>query len=186
MIRLFLVIFLLTLFNNEIKPQARSYSVVNVDEVNVEGFKYGDPISKCKEVFGKPKEYKEVDQSGGLYPEGRDRLFFLNYDSVKISYYEFQDKKYLDDINIKGSNYDIKIGKVDISVGDNIDILQQAFPASNKCYQKQHSKPYENETQHFLIYILIKHPEYETYGLAHFFLENDTIKQIILGFGDSA
>jgi len=185
-IKLFLVAFFLIIFNNEIRAQARPYDVVNVEEVNVEGFKYGDPISKCKKVFGKPKEYKTVDQSGGLSPEGRDKLFYINYDSLKITYYEFQNKKYLDDITIKSSKYKVNIGDLNISVGDSINVLQETFPNSNKYYLKQYSKPYENETQHFLIYMLIKHPEYEIYGLAHFFLEKDIIKEIGLSFGEGA
>ena len=185
MIRLFLVIFLLTLFNNEIKSQKPS-NEVNVKKVNVEGFKYGDPISKCKEVFGKPKEYKEVDQSGGLYPEGRDKLFFLNYDSLKVIYYEFQNEKYLDNIIIKSRKYEVSIGDVNISVGDNIDILKKAFSTSYQTYKEQYNKPYENKTQQFYIDLRVKHPEYVAYGIINVFLENDIIKQIILGFGDSA
>jgi len=183
--KLLLVAFLLMLFNNEIKSQKPS-NEVNVEEVDVEGLKYGDPISKCKKIFGKPKKYKTVDQSGGLSPEGRDKLFYINYDSLKITYYEFQNKKYLDNITIKSSKYKVSIGDVNISVGDSIDILKKTFSTSYQTYKEQYNKPYENKTQQFYIDLRIKHPKYVTYGIINVFLENDIIKQIILGFGDSA
>ena len=183
-IKLLLAAFLLMLFNNEIKSQARPYDVVNVEEVDVEGLKYGDSISKCKKIFGKPKKYKTVDQSGGLSPEGVDKVYYLNYDSLNISYYEFQKKKYLEGITIKSSNYAVNIDSVYISVGDSINILQQAFPKSKQYYQKQYSRPYKKDTQHFSIYMLIKHSEYEIYGLAHFFLKNDIIVKIHLSFSN--
>jgi hypothetical protein len=141
MIKLFLAALLLIMFNSELKGQARPYDVVNVEEVNVEGFKYGDPISKCKKIFGKPKEYETVDQSGGFSPEGRDKLYYLHYDSLRVKYYEFQDNKYLDNITIKSNKYIVNIVDMDITVGDSVDILQQAFPKSNQYYQKENSKP---------------------------------------------
>ena len=181
-IKLFFIAFFIIYHGNILKAQKPS-SMVDVKEINIEGFKYGDPISKCKEIFGKPKQYKTVDQSGGLAPEGIDKLYYIDYESLKVTYYEFQNKIYLDNINIKSDKYILNVDDVNISIGDSVVVLKKSFIKSYETYREQYGESNKEDIEHFYIDIRIPHPQYTDYGLVNVFLKEGIITQIVLGFG---
>jgi len=161
--------------------QKNNYSTIVVDNIDINGFKYDYDINKCKEIFGKPKVYKEyVDP----YPiEGYGKNFYLIYDSIKFTFVEFYNNVILSNINIHGEDYTVNTGNFTFKVGDKLEKLKY-FEKSYAYFLKQNPKPYKEHEHFFYINLLIKRIDYEYYGIINIKLINDTIKEVSFRFDD--
>lgn len=178
----FFLLFCIITFSLYGQESYNSYSIVNVDSLSIHSFEYGDGINKCKEIFGEPENYTEYDESGGLGPEGIDKTIYVEYDSLNISFFEFQNKTFLNSISIRTTEYELTLGNKKIKIGDSLGLLATEFPKSYEFYKKQHPKPYKRKQQKFYISLKITHPDYIYYGLINIRLQNDVIKEIIISF----
>lgn len=163
--------------------QGEKYTIIPIESIMIDSFKYGGVIQNFIELIGKPKSYKEYIDP---YPlEGYGKTFYLTYDSLKATFVEFYEKIILSKIAIIGSNYSIKIGSSSIQVGDPLYKLSQ-FKKSYDFFSLQHKKPYENNEQHFYINLLIKTIDYEYYGLINIKLKEDIVTEIAFRFDEGS
>lgn len=161
--------------------QEISYSIVNVDDININGFKYGDNIEKCKEIFGSPLNYKVYRQDDGLGPEGRDAIYYLTYEDLNITFFEYQKNIYLDNINIQSNKHQLLLNDVKICLGDSITDFINDFPESANVLL-ENFKENEVQEQELIISISINKNNYLFYGLINIKIQNDIVSRITLSF----
>ncbi len=161
--------------------QEISYSVVNVEDININGFKYGDNIEKCKEIFGSPLNYKVYKQDDGLGPEGRDVIYYLTYEEIRITFFEYQKKIFLDNININTDKYQLLLKDVKICIGDSLTDFINEFPESANVLE-ENLKKNEVQEQEFIVSIRINNNNYLFYGLINIKLYKGIVTRITLSF----
>lgn len=161
-----------------------NYNIINVEQLSINQFQYGYNIEKCKKIFGEPQKYLEYDQSDGLGPEGRDKIITLEYDSLMIIYYEYNKNQYLDNINILGKKYLIKLSDVSIKIGDSLENLKNNFAKSYAQFTKQNPNINDGKEKLFFIYIKIKSNNILYYGSILIFIQNNCITKVAIRFDE--
>jgi hypothetical protein len=161
-----------------------NYNTISINDFSINELKYGDGIDKCKATFGKPSKYSEFLQEDGDGPEGYGTVFYIDYDSISITYVEFYKKIILSNVSLSGKKYKVGLGNFSIKVGDKLSLLEEYYPESFAYFRQQHPLPYKKDEQEFYLNIEIKHPDYTYFGLVNIKLQNDAITKIMFRFDE--
>lgn len=155
--------------------------IVFVDSIYIDDVSYRSDISKVEEKFGMPKNYSEYEEEEGG-AEGFDKWFYFTYDSMKITFYEYNNVKKMSSFDVKGSSYKININDKEITVGMSLGILKNMFPKSHLEYLKRYDKT-NPRVKNFYVTIAIKYPKAISYdGILNIEIVEDRIRSIAASF----
>lgn len=175
------VLFVSSLFIPSILLGQTQLDIVFADNLNIDGLGYKSNFSQVREKFGNPKQYSEYDDPLGL-SEGHDKLFYFTYDSMKITFFEYNNNISMSSFNVEGSSYKINFNNKEIIVGMNLEILKVMFPKSHLDYLKRYART--NPTvKNFYVTIAMKYPKVISYdGILNIKIVEDRIHSIAASF----